>query len=326
MQLSIIIPAGNTGMEVPYSGIHASIDWIAVTFPESFGVDLIQHMIAGSEEWEDCQTGWRNYDHSARWGHCRMAWGGQTGIHVSLSGQGVAQMLNAVPMSWENRFNIWSGMACKFTRVDVAFDDFDGLLSLDSIWAKIENREFTSNARIFSRVVELGSDAGMRRTGDTIYVGQRSAASMVRFYDKGKLEKVHGPWIRAELVLREQNAQAAVKLFLEQGQSAWAGLLTGHIAFREAGTSCRRDRQKVSDWWKEFCGGVAKVALKLAGAVRTVARVVEWAERSLPAMLAVVARAGYDVRWYRKMVETGNHRMKSKHRNILRASGLGAYA
>lgn len=96
------------------------------------------------------------------------------------------------------------------TRVDLAYDSFDGSRDIDLAIANYEGGDFTNaraprapNRRFIN---DFGSGEGC-----TFYVGSRGSNKMVRVYEKGKqLGEPRDPWVRWELELR--NKQQVIPL------------------------------------------------------------------------------------------------------------------
>jgi phage replication initiation protein len=99
----------------------------------------------------------------------------------------------------------------KFTRIDIAKDDYSKVLDLDIIYNKIKAGELVTRFRNFSvyegeiySTIESGK-IGSNTTAKTIYLGNLKKSNViVRIYDKGAKEKTSYPWIRVEYQLRHE--------------------------------------------------------------------------------------------------------------------------
>ena len=97
----------------------------------------------------------------------------------------------------------------KFTRIDIAKDDYRGVLNLDLIYEKIKKGELVTRFRNFSvyegeiySTIESGK-IGSNTSAKTIYLGNLKKSNViVRIYDKGAKEKTPYHWIRVEYQLR----------------------------------------------------------------------------------------------------------------------------
>lgn len=101
----------------------------------------------------------------------------------------------------------------KFTRIDIAKDDYEGLLNIEEIYNKIKDGEITTRFRNYSvysgeiySSIESGK-IGSRVSGKTIYLGNlKDSNVLVRIYDKGAKEKTKFHWIRVEYQFRRKVA------------------------------------------------------------------------------------------------------------------------
>ncbi|MDI7164453.1 replication initiation factor domain-containing protein [Leptospira santarosai] len=104
----------------------------------------------------------------------------------------------------------------KFTRIDLAQDDYEGLLDLPLIYEKLERKEVSTRFRGYSKYESSGKDNSSEspsmdhKSGYTIYIGSfRKSNCFVRIYDK-KLqvgEECAWPvWNRVEFQLNQEAA------------------------------------------------------------------------------------------------------------------------
>jgi phage replication initiation protein len=101
----------------------------------------------------------------------------------------------------------------KFTRIDLAKDDYDHILSIEEIYNKIKSAEITTRFRNYSvysgeiySAIESGK-IGSTVSGKTIYLGNlKDSNTLVRIYDKGAKEKTKFHWIRVEYQFRRKVA------------------------------------------------------------------------------------------------------------------------
>jgi phage replication initiation protein len=101
----------------------------------------------------------------------------------------------------------------KFTRIDLAKDDYDEILNINEIYEKIKNAEITTRFRNYSvysgevySMIESGK-IGSNVSGKTIYLGNlKDSNTLVRIYDKGAKEKTNYHWIRVEYQFRRKVA------------------------------------------------------------------------------------------------------------------------
>lgn len=174
-----------------------------------------------------------------------LAFGGaamQGWCHLSITGKGCALVKD-----WEALRAHWRGVA-EVRRLDLAHDVQGGKLTLQQVREAYEAgaMDQPTGARPVLRSI-TDSDT---RAGDTLYVGRRGGARMLRVYEKGKqllgrmaegaAAEVIRSWVRVELELRAEDhplpwewvvGDGAVAAF--RGHSVFtAGLVTGTATAR----------------------------------------------------------------------------------------------
>lgn len=131
-------------------------------------------------------------------------------IYVSFSSKSLKLISMKLNISELIEFAI--SLNAKFTRIDLALDDYRENLNLDRIHDKIKNSEITTKFRNFSvyegqvySIIESGKIG--KNTAKTIYLGDlKTSEIVVRIYDKGKKENVPYHWVRVEFQLRKDSA------------------------------------------------------------------------------------------------------------------------
>ncbi|EMP00147.1 replication initiation factor domain protein [Leptospira santarosai str. 200702252] len=114
-------------------------------------------------------------------------------IYVSLSSKALFNF-RTVSISLSELIENVIGLNGKFTRIDLALDDYEGLLNLPLIYEKLKRKEVSSRFRGYTKfespldLVEKGSlflDHKLGKHGYTIYIGAfRKSNCFARIYDK----------------------------------------------------------------------------------------------------------------------------------------------
>lgn len=114
-------------------------------------------------------------------------------IYISLSSKALFTF-RLSPLSLNDLISGAIKLNGKFTRIDLALDDYEGHLNLPYIYEKLEKKEVATRFRSFSRfeapvnLVMTGNlfkDHKIGRHGFTIYIGAfRGSNTFVRIYDK----------------------------------------------------------------------------------------------------------------------------------------------
>lgn len=136
--------------------------------------------------------------------------------------------------NWSNLLKCLNQDGCAIKRLDVAHDDHTGILSMPCLIDDTLSELYVSKAR--KHEVIIGIDDTTHDRECSIYHGSPSSNTLIRIYDKAKqLELGKEHWIRTEIQLRDENAENAVKAFLD-GDSIgdlFAGILLRYIRYVE---------------------------------------------------------------------------------------------
>lgn len=205
---------------------------------------------------------------------------------------------------------------CNVTRVDVACDDHDGALDMDDIIEKVRANEI--NSRIMRRRV-VSDYEGVERGGDTVYIGAASSDFRMRIYDKAKEQgDLKSHWIRVEMVLKHDNANAFVSNFVNCktiGTLA-AGILNDKLSFIERDDS-NISRCSVSGWWLEFVGSLEAVQLLTREAAsHSIEQLEDWVLNQLAPTLGMLFMAkGSACIW--DIARQGKDRLSNKQKALI---------
>lgn len=130
---------------------------------------------------------------------------------VSLSGEGCS-----VVKSWVDVYGTLQHLQARITRVDLAHDDYHGLISLSSAVEWYLAGDFHSGkGRPPSGELINDFDSG---AGKTLYVGKRENGKLLRIYEKGKqLGDPLSPWVRWELELHNKDRVIPYDVLISPG-------------------------------------------------------------------------------------------------------------
>lgn len=119
---------------------------------------------------------------------------GRQGVMLVLAGQALAQcddqqmLLAALAAGW------------KVTRLDMAYDFLNCGESIAATYAAYQSVEHQPKRR--TTYIES-------EQGDTLYIGSRSSAKMLRLYNKGAEQRLELDWIRLEVEYKAEAASSA---------------------------------------------------------------------------------------------------------------------
>ena len=147
----------------------------------------------------------------------------------------------------------------KINRIDIAFDDHDGLIDMDRLFDDTINREFVSR---FDFYVHHGGSEGK-----SVEHGKKGSNTMIRIYDKAMERKIFDGthWIRTEVQLRRQNARQFAEYYVRSGgkvNDVFMGVLNNYLRYvipDENDTN--RWRWEMKDYWKRLTDSAASIQL-----------------------------------------------------------------
>lgn len=179
------------------------------------------------------------------------------GIFVDMSGTGCRSFETYSSTTFEKLFNtiIENPTDYNVTRLDVAFDDKEGIIPIKKLEQDTRNENFVSKFRKWG--IEETSD------GDTVYQGSKKSDIMLRIYDKSAEREVSGHWIRVELQLRQDRAGEFIRQYINGGHlgEMFCGVLFNYIRYINPVTNSRKDRCAMRKYWQKLVSSAVKVKL-----------------------------------------------------------------
>lgn len=298
------------------------LDWIAGTVP-GVNSEITEYLRSYFGDWQVLPSGGLGYDCSAKvcdtgrvfWHSTRQ----DMGVHVRLPASALAAMVND-PVTVLRDL---AQMRAKFTRVDIAADDYQGLLDLERIRGKILLGELTCRSRAIVEWVAL------RGIGHTFYFGARASETFVRIYDKAAEQKSQGidvtfcgQWIRVEAELKHARADLAAR-YICAHPDTWvieaAGWFLNYLCFKEpVDGDINPSRWPTSLWWSVFLDRAIKARLIREKITRTVEDVKLWVEKQVaPSLYVLAATIGHDELF--GIVGEGSARLRDDHTAMIDA-------
>ena len=213
-------PVGNTGV---MEG-EAIIDWLTVTWEQAYDdtdLEACEQLLMGVAitfgirlKPENRNSGINNFTYSKEGkAGALFAWGGD--------GQGGRVMLK-LPGAACRRVRDWRRVYlwCRFwnariTRVDVAYDDIEGVHGVDETLRRYENGEFHIRG-VNPGYEQAGQWGKVNEKGRTVYIGSRKAAKYMRVYEKGKqMGDPLSRWVRHEVEFKRGSGRDAREVPLD---------------------------------------------------------------------------------------------------------------
>lgn len=303
------------------------IDWLSFTVP--LGVDVFALMGISPSLFRDTGHGAMGYKHLYVYDHIKVYTAGVTesmGVHVEMSGKGVRQfeaIYKSAPWVFFAEVQSFAG---RFTRIDVAYDDFQYLVDLDLIKDKITNGLYRTRFKSVRLTQEL-STSDNARIGETIYFGSPSSSTLLRIYDKALETGRTGEfphWVRIELQLRSENANNFVLQCLKADSTVgevFSGVIKNYLVFINNNGDCNKSRWPMADFWESIIGNIDKLQVTSKPIEKTLKDIKSWIEKQIiPSLVLLSVDKELNIRdlsWICNMIIESIKRLNNKHLNIL---------
>ena len=239
-------------------------DWVNITSKIHSPDGLIRLLGLDKEgiSWEQVK-GAHGYCDRLYWEKISIHYNGRDdmGIWLEMSGQGCRVFESFGTGDYESLFQeVFDNPGdMHVTRLDVAFDDLDGLLDMETVCSDARAGEYVSRFRTGLAAYGLGDATDKSST-----FGSRSSEALVRIYDKaverGFTDGRH--WVRVELQLRRERAAT----FLQRPEpigERFAGVLANYLRFIDepGGFDTNRWRWPVKSYWSKLLDGAGRIRL-----------------------------------------------------------------
>ncbi len=314
-------------------GLRVLVDWVSCTFSMETDFEQIQQVL-GIEELEMQYNDWgRNtFKEHVIFSNIIIQRKEQSTYQLSLSGQGCREFEQFSKYNWLELIAILKDFTnCKFTRLDLAIDDFQKHFTVSRI------RNYLEKGLCITRLEEYESKnrykvATGQATMDSIYLGSMSSRLSINFYDK-KLERdakekesdgSWDSWTRTELRLKREYADQAADMILlynmDLGRVAF-GLLSKNIRFVKKHSSDKNIRRRQECiWWLNYIGKVDKLKFSLEAPDRTIEKSKQWFGHAVAPTIAAIQESDPKAfqEWLLEMLEQGKERMNDKHEMMLK--------
>lgn len=231
-----------------------------------------------------------------------------------FTGQGCTELAEKIENNWVQLFSVLNNLGVKITRLDIALDDFHGVLNFQTMERKFNKGHYKSSKKTYNVVKQADAKGNIK--GYTLYVGSRvksgKGSYYLRCYDKyaqymGKAqippdEAIQtGIWQRYEISFTKFKARQIVELMTEQGQtigSVFMETMRDIVQFldplkTETGEVHKnKSRWKVSAWWERFLDGAGKVQLGDPERDLDLGRLLRWLRMAVVPSLKLLEELG----------------------------------
>jgi hypothetical protein len=218
----------------------------------------------------------------------------------------------------------------RVNRLDLAFDDYDGLLGVEKVLDYLERGFCVTNWRVadYHRSIEIGGGY----LGATCYLGSRVSDNFARVYDKRALELKRGAveaalpahWVRLELEVKHDRADLTCRHLVDAGftSAACLGVLVSLVEFKSPTGDSNDRRWPAVRWWARFTEKVAAFPVRLARPAASIERKEKWVIKAVAPSLALLSEYFGSDEWLDSVLEQGRGRL-SRQDLALIADGHG---
>lgn len=267
------------------NGLKVNIDYLGFTITAPWSVDdVIDFMGFDSALFEELPKGSDGYKHMRKCslnGIAVLYDGNENmGIHVNVTGQGIAPLLEAFQENFASEtpfgkaYDLWNETVLSrffkevlevghFSRIDTAIDDLGGNYytpqDLDDCW---NHGEIVTKFR--SERILKDSDAPNHCSGCTVYFGSRTSSLMLRVYDK-------------QLASCDEHGLGSIVM----------GVLYYYFRIIQF-DDCNRSRCSNADKWNDFVRNVEKLRLCVTKHEKTLFEKEMWVDRQVSPSLALL--------------------------------------
>ncbi|NCB42936.1 MAG: hypothetical protein EOM59_09985 [Clostridia bacterium] len=178
---------------------------------------------------------------------------------IEMSGQGCRAFEDFAKTNWDDLISlIVSDIDITVNRLDIAYDDMEGILDINEICQHTMQENFTSRWRKYEVIISNG--------GNSVIHGSRKSDMLLRIYDKAAEQKLtEGQhWIRAEMQMRSDNAAGFLRaLYLKEFDLGYmfSGCLLNYLRYYLPGNDSHENRLKTAEFWDRFIGDVEKIRI-----------------------------------------------------------------
>lgn len=142
------------------------------------------------------------------------AWGGELNkgtFQIYFTGE-CCEYLSMADL-WNEVYSMAFDFKMKITRIDIAYDDYEGELGVDDALSMWKNFQFKITQQ--PKMQQVGNWETVDEKGRTFYVGKRESGKMLRVYEKGKqLGDKLSKWTRWELELQSKQREIPLKAII----------------------------------------------------------------------------------------------------------------
>lgn len=136
-------------------------------------------------------------------------------VNLNITGEGCS-LIDAE--GWKFLYHWCKGVDATITRLDVAYDDYDGKTTVEDCVEMWKSGDFITSGRP-PRLQQHGNWVERDGRGRTAYVGARQSGKQLRCYEKGcQLGQADSEWVRWEIEFRNKDRVIPLEAILHPTQ------------------------------------------------------------------------------------------------------------
>lgn len=266
------------------------VDYVQCTISDPSGAvkEWIQGSLRGP--WIGLDQSYYKYTHTFECGGVTMNLDkpGSDNIRLVIKGKGCRELEGAGAMTgWSEFLARLLRADAKFSRLDAAIDDHDGVLSMDTILLCCKEGRVVSRYNKIMPYEPRCLTTG-RIIGRGASFGERGSTTTIRIYDKAMKEQTGDHWMRVEMEAHDEKAQALAQSIAEGIRDVVPRTLLGCLDFKVRGSTKRRERWATEEWWTRFLGTTERFHLETAPCDESLEKSYHWLMHQVCRAFAVV--------------------------------------
>lgn len=237
--------------------------------------------------------------------------GSSNTVNIVFTGQGCTDLYLRLDGDWIGLFRLLRRIDARMTRLDLAMDDYEGVLNLKTIAYKLDRGQYRSKKKSFNVIQSVGKNENAK--GQTVYIGNPRAKTsrdgnvVYRLYDK-RMQYIEERqllpaiaeecWLRYELMLTRNKAEKAIDEFLRgrTEDQVYKGIVRNLVTFlnptKGKNGKIAKDLKtwETSSWWADFVEENEEIVFNNAERDADLYTVLMWLRQSVVPTLKNVER------------------------------------
>ena len=236
------------------------IDWLSFTTKIHDPRDIINLLGLEDLTWQNIK-GAHGYKDRLYCGYVSIHFNGspEQGVWLEMSGKGCRFYEDFGKGNYDEIFKLilLETEDIHITRLDIAFDEFNGMFNINDFYNDIENGNYTSKWRSYT--LTKSSE------GISVVLGSKASDILLRIYDKAAEQNVDYHWIRLELQLRDERALGFLRSYqtgsFKIGQ-IFIAVINNYVRFLQVNNNdSNKRRWETALYWQNFIKNAERISI-----------------------------------------------------------------